>query len=109
MEEIIEAERDSGIEDHPKPAQKRKRKSRKKEKCTVSDRDDNDFTGSSSDDNTSSCEESDCVEITNEVVCYYLNIYCGICGPYKSCTARRQSPIQNNSFLHSTPETNIKK
>ena len=81
MEAMVEAEHDLGIEDHPKPAQKQKRKSRKKEKCTVSDRDDYNFTGFSSDDNTSSCEESDCVEITNEEVCYYLNIYCGICGP----------------------------
>lgn len=74
MDEIIEAEKDSDIDDHPKLPQKWKRKSKLKhkgkapEKGAESDKTDCNFVVSSSDDDTSSSEDDD-VEITNEEVC----------------------------------------
>lgn len=65
MTEIIDAESDTP--DDTKAVRKCKRKAKTKE--TRSDKEDNDFVGSSSDtDSTSHGEESDSVEITLEEV-----------------------------------------
>ena len=73
MDEIIEAERDSEVDNHFKPPQKWKRKLKQKGKATELDKcDDNFVTSSSSDDSEPSSSEDDCVEITNEEVCYLV-------------------------------------
>jgi len=73
MAEIINAERDSDNQDNPKPSRNRKRKA--KQKADESDKDDADFTGSSSDsDSVSEEDDTDCVEITNIEVCFYLTL-----------------------------------
>jgi len=80
MEELIEAERDSGIDDRPKQ-HKRKWKSKCKATGVDSEQDDNNFIESSSQDDTSDGNNSDCVEITNKEVgfpyftCDYKNLY----------------------------------
>jgi hypothetical protein len=73
MAEIINAERDSDNQDNRKPSRKRKRKA--KQKADESDKDDADFMGSSSDsDSVSEDDDTDCVEITNIEVCFYLTL-----------------------------------
>ena len=76
MDEIIEAEQDSEVDNHFKPLQKWKRKLKHKEKATESDKCDNNFvTLLSSDDSEPSSSEDDCVEIMNEEV--WSSIYYG--------------------------------
>ena len=65
MAEIIDAERSSN-DDNAKPSRKRKRMG--KAKAVQSDKEDNNFIGSSS-ESKSEGSESDCIEITNEEVC----------------------------------------
>ena len=67
MDEIIEAEQDSEIEDHSKLSQKWKRKPKCKGKATKSDKNNDNYAMSSSSDDASSSKD-DCVEITNEEV-----------------------------------------
>lgn len=75
MAEIIDAERNSSNDDSLKLSDKRKRKGKAKAVQSVqSDKEDNDFIGSSS-ESESEGSELDCVEITNKEVTFcYLTI-----------------------------------
>lgn len=96
MEELIEAERDSGIDD--KPRKKRKKRPKRKPTDDNSDADDVNFLESELDeDGTSDSDDSDCVEITNEEVSSLLNAHSSPI-MYQSITASWYPSFQNNAF-----------